>query len=181
MLRDKGKHDLTVQQVEDMTVVIGKDSSPVVDQLYAFGSSVLEEALKRRERIESKAVRIFTWALGILSFILFQVNSVSHNRPNMGLVFSALCAAISVVLCFTVIKTRNNASPSDEDWFRKDCLDSESVYLKMFHVRSMHKVRHETSSISDKKSMCLLYAEASLGLSGVSIFVVVIGRFLGYC
>jgi hypothetical protein len=161
-------HDIGIEQAKELLKPV--NNKEVIDQLYSFGDRLLSEARERSVRIESKAFNVLTWSLAIIAFIFTQINSTAKvSTSNKIFLIAAFLSVIAVAFSYWVIKSRNNAASSDEDWLCRDCLDRPDD-LKMFHVRSIHKVRNESSMISDKKSIWLLCAETSLMLAGFILF-----------
>jgi hypothetical protein len=161
-------HDIEIEQAKERLRLV--DDPKVIDQLYSFGERLLSEARERSVRIESKAFNVLTWSIAIVAFIFSQVNSATKTITSAKILLTAaVLSIVALAFSYCVIKSRNNSTCSDEDWMRKDCLDSPDD-LKMFHVRSIHKVRHESLIVSDRKSIWLLCAETSLMLSGITLF-----------
>ena len=156
--------DLSGEEVRDV-VYAYKDCS-VTEELYLFGSSLLEDLKSRSDHINSKATTVLGWATGILAFLFAQYGKFHATPAHYFALCSSFFAMLAAGSAFLALRTRDDWSwPSDRSWFQETAVKSGDE-MKRYHLRVMHEVKHDRHAVIDKKGNLLIYAETFFFLSG---------------
>ena len=174
---ESGKtYDLEPKRVMELVEPI--QDAKVIDELYTFGLLLFNETKEMRARIESKALTVLTWSIAIAGFIYTQANGLAKNGSASWLFILATVAAMAAITSsYLAIRTKSRAIPSDEDWFEHDGFDNVDE-LKLYHVRSLHEVKHNLTKISAKKANRLFFAETCITISGTVLVLAVIFKIV---
>ena len=149
------ENDLSRNDVKELLWPI--TDGKVIDELYSFGSMLLSEIKERNAQLESKAAVVLGWATGISAFLFTQIKQVDHW--SLLALPPIIAAIVAIIFAYRVIKTRDDwESPSDKDWFCAAAIGKDDD-LRLFHIRSMHRVRQNQSVIAMDKANALLWAE----------------------
>lgn len=117
------------------TLVMGKLSKELVDELQGFGVLLVNEAISRTAQLDSKATNVLGWTSTALAFLLigsqsFQPASIATGALIGAAVLLAITATIQAGLALFI---REWSMPSEADWFRGD-LFADPMKLRIYHV-----------------------------------------------
>jgi hypothetical protein len=99
-------NDLSPAEVSEL--VYSYQDSGVTDELYDFGSSLLQEVKNRSERISAKATTVLGWATAILAFLFAESGKFKGNATYYFALCSSIFAISAAVLSFCLLRTRDD-------------------------------------------------------------------------
>jgi hypothetical protein len=170
-------NDLSAAEVS--SVVYSYQDAEVTNELYAFGSSLLLDVKNRSEHINAKATTVLGWAIGVLAFLFAESGKINGNAAHFFALCSSLLALLAAVLAFLSLRTRDDWKwPSDKSWFQQKAVKSGDE-MRRYHLRVMHEAKQGRHAIVEKKGELLMYAEMSLTLSGLLLFIGLIVKLTG--
>src|SRR5579872_4771709 len=168
------KYSLSKDQVTELLLPV--TNSDVVNELYSFGSMLVSETKEMRNRIESKALNVLTWSIAIVAFIYTQLPRGAIGIKCIFLI-SMLAASIAIWFSYCAIRLTSRSIPSDEDWFEVDCLKNPNSHIiRLYHVQSLHVLKHDLLIVAAKKSKYLSCAETYLVVSAGAFVIAVIAK-----
>ena len=149
--------------------VYSYEDPAITDQLYAFGSVLLNEIGVRATQIDTKATTAMGWSTAILAFLLAQLGRVNGKLDIAFTIIAATLAFAAAALAFAAIQPRTQWEwPSDLDWFQRAAFPSADR-LKRYHVRSIHGVRQAQLRITEDKGVWLRWSYVALVASAFSL------------
>jgi hypothetical protein len=173
----KAKNDLSTEEVNRL--VYSYDDSGITDELYSFGSVLLQDIRNRAGSIDSKSATMLGWSTGILVFLFTQLDKRTSGGITLAFgVASGLCCLLAAIYAFLALRARNEWKwPSDKDWFEESAL-SASDELKRFHIRSIHEVRQAQRQVTDQKGARLFISQDFLVIGAVLLACGIAARVL---
>ncbi len=101
----KGQVSTNSLSISDVKKVVYSYQEPeVTNQLYAFGSVLLEEIQDRAKQIDAKAVMVLGWSLAVLAFWFTQAKEIRGFIEFILAAISAVLALLAVVFSYKARK-----------------------------------------------------------------------------
>jgi hypothetical protein len=127
-------HEVSSDEAE--MLVLQASSKELVDELYGFGSFLLNEAMSRTAQLDVKAIRLLIWAAAAVAFLLVGPDEIVHTHSIvMGALtgVALLLAVVASVHAALALHVQNWEMPSERDWFRGE-LFADPIRLRVYHL-----------------------------------------------
>jgi hypothetical protein len=140
-----------------------------MDDVYAFGQKLADEALERVRSVEHKATLFAAYGTGIVT-LLVSTFSTWANSGNRHTLWIALCASACAALCtyyaVDVLRLRQGNFTSEAEWMNGECLN-DIVTLKKYRILTLWGAIDSRFRQQRYQATALLRAEFSLTFSGL--------------
>jgi hypothetical protein len=164
---------LTEEQVRERLTICQTDE--ILDELYTYGQTLIEEALERIRSIESKAVSFAAYGAAIVTILVSNSKSWSKlgNQWSPWIAFYAsLCGLACTYLCVCTLSLRQYKVTSQDEWLDPECLGKSVHFLKRFRILTMWGLLDSYTVAQGQKANKLQRAEAWLaGSVGYLVFL----------
>ena len=144
----------------------------VTDELYDYGKLVFTETKDRFKLLESKAMGIAAYAIGMITLLASTSTLWKNSLTNRDLVLLALVGLAAVVSAFSAIlslRLREMELPSQDEWLNQETLDDREQ-LRRYHLLSLWGTINSYRDISEFKAERIQTAQWAL--FGASLFLV---------
>ncbi len=169
-------NDLSKEEVKRL--IYGYKDTGVTDELYSFGVMLLSEIGQRSTQIDTKAAITLGWATAVLAFVVSTMRQANSNFYIAITFAGASYALITVVFSFAALRVYDEwAWPSDRDWLEEVALVNADE-LRRFHIRSIHEIRQNHKSITDRKASRLIWGQRFLVCAGTLLALEICVRTL---
>jgi len=153
-------NDFSREEVKRL--VYAYEDTGVTDELYSFGVMLLNEIDQRSAQIDTKAAITLGWATAVLAFVVSTTRQANNNFHLTVSFMAVVCALVTVVFSFAALRVYDEwVWPSDKDWLEEVAFINADE-LRRFHIRSIHEVRQNHKSITDKKATRLFWGQRFL-------------------
>jgi hypothetical protein len=167
-MNNQAKWALSEDEVH--TRVTSYEAEAITDSLMAFGGRLVDANRDRTNHLESKAVLVVGYALGLLGFVLFQQPSVVAGWPVYFLRGASVLAGLALVYGFVTLRVKSNPWLSDSQWFEnQDGVMDDADRLKRCHVLALHAANAQIGASNDRKAGNLIIAQGSIMLAGICL------------
>lgn len=173
-------NDFSREEVKRL--VYAYEDTGITDELYSFGVMLLNEIGQRSAQIDTKAAITLGWATAVLAFVVSSTRQANNNFHLAVSFVAAVCALATVVFSFAALRIYDEwAWPSDRDWLEEVAFVNADE-LRRFHIRSIHEVRQNHKSITDRKATRLLLGQRFLVAAGaVLVLEICVRTLLALC
>lgn len=165
-----------LSEVEVASRVEQYSSPDVTDELYRFGTMMIQENLDRTKQLEAKTTAVAGYSGAILAFLISRPPSwlTSPTGWQAILVICAgVFASLAIVFSLSALRVRTHRWFSDSQWFENDNQELDDVdWLKRYHVLAMHGINQQMGRSNERKANWIFVAQLFLGLAGLSTAVI---------
>jgi hypothetical protein len=156
---------LSEQEVRDRLNIC---SNETIDDMYAFGQKLEDQALERVRNVERKSTLFAAYGIGIVTLLAstFSTWATPGNRHTLWIsVCASACAALCAYFAVDVLRLRESTFTSEDDWLNRECLD-DIVALKKYRILTLWETVDSRFRQQCNQAKELRCAELSLTFSG---------------
>lgn len=148
------------------------NDTAVTDELYTFGTRMVDKALERFKGLDTKAVAVAAYSIGIITLL---VSSKATQEAGLGwmVVFplgSAIAAFVAAACAVSALWLRQSKWFSQDGWLNAKHL-SDVEALRRYQIINMWGVWDSHQSACDGKALRIAAAEGSLLVSAVLLII----------
>jgi hypothetical protein len=141
----------------------------VTDELYRFGSMLVQEVVERAHRLDAKASALAAYAGGII-VLLNLTSSIWKEAPSVWVRYTLLLAATGVFMAgacaVASLRVRTFDWFSDSEWI-KDKYLGDADMLRRYHTLSMYNVHRSHEVVSGRKTAWLSFSVWIFACAGI--------------
>jgi hypothetical protein len=140
----------------------------VADEIYSFGSRMVDRTLERFKNLDTKAAAIGAYSIGIITLL---VSSVEEWR--LSLMIAAVLAFISAAFAVSSLLLRKTYEFSQDEWLNAKHLSSVEA-LRGYHIINMWVVIDSHQAACAVKAGRIVIAESLLLVSAFILVVAIV-------
>src|ERR1017187_9622693 len=144
-------------------------------ELYNFGAGLVQEGIKRSDRLDSKATMVIGYVSAIAALLIGLPNWLKeYNSLAKAFVFFAVVFSLGAgAVAFRALRVRDLDWFSDMEWFRQELLDYPDR-LKRYHILAMHRVVMDRDRINSIKADAVFRSQNILAWAFVSLIAALV-------
>jgi hypothetical protein len=142
----------------------------ITDELHGFGRMLLNDAVERMGKLDSKAATLAGYCGAVITLLLATAKGWQSTSSVAIIAMAATIVFLSGACAISSMALQKTEWFSQEDWLRKECLTSADA-LKRYYILATWRIVDSHHAAYRRKIWRIYAAQLLLALAGVILFL----------